>query len=63
METFWHQMAAYYTTTLPVQVILAIAAGILAYHVLARDGDIASGLTKAFLPLRRKEGSWEAGAG
>ena len=48
-ETFWHQMAAYNTATLPVQVILAIAAGILVYLVLARDGDIVNGLTKAFL--------------
>ena len=48
-ETFWNQMAAYNNATLPVQVILAIAGGILAYLVLARHGDRANVLMKAFL--------------
>jgi len=48
-ETFWNQMAAYNNATLPVQVILVIAAGILTYLVFAKHGDKANVLMKVFL--------------
>jgi hypothetical protein len=48
-EAFWDQMAAYNIATLPVQLILLIAGGILTYLVLARRSDRANTLMKVFL--------------
>jgi hypothetical protein len=50
-EVFWNQMAAYNTATLPVQVVLVLAAGILTYLVFAKPGDKLNVLMKIFLAL------------
>ena len=48
-ETFWSQMGAYNEATLPVQIIMIVAAGVLAYLVFAKTSARANTLMKMLL--------------
>lgn len=48
-EAFWSQMGAYNEATLPVQIIMMIAAAILTYSVFAKTSARANALMKLFL--------------
>ena len=48
-ETFWSQMGAYNEATLPVQIIMIIAAGVLTYLVFAKTSARANTLMKMLL--------------
>jgi hypothetical protein len=48
-DTFWNQMGAYNEATLPVQIVMMIAAVVLTYFVLAKASARANTLMKLFL--------------
>jgi len=48
-ETFWSQMGAYNEATLPVQIIMIVAAGVLAYLVFAKTSARANTIMKMLL--------------
>jgi hypothetical protein len=48
-ETFWNQMGAYNEATLPVQIIMMIAAVVLTYFVFAKASARANTIMKLFL--------------
>ena len=48
-EAFWSVLAVYTSETLPVQIILIVAALISTYFVFAKPGDRSDNLMKAFL--------------
>ena len=48
-ETFWDQMGAYNETTLPVQIVMMIAAVILTYFIFTKPNVRMNALMKSFL--------------
>ena len=48
-QTFWDQMGAYNEATLPIQIIMMIAAAVLTYFIFTRRNARANAVMKSFL--------------